>query len=83
MNKKDKNYVGGLENETEGETLSIFCYDTMSIGESFRSIVQQIFDKVVMSSLQELGEVIKGIHSRLLSEGYVFKSGKYYKNNNE
>ena len=81
MNKKDKNYVGGLENKTEGETLSIFCYDTMSVGESFRSIVQQIFDKVVMSSLQELGEVIKGIHSRLLSEGYVFNSGKYYKNN--
>ncbi len=83
MNKKDKNYVGGLENETEGKTLSIFCYDTMSVGESFRSIVQQIFDKVVMSSLRELGEVIKGIHSRLISEGYVFSSGKYYKNNNE
>ena len=83
MNKKDKNYVDELENKTEGETLSIFCYDTMSIGESFRSIVQQIFDKAVMSSLCELGEVIKGIHHRLLSEGYVFNSGKYYKNNNE
>ena len=83
MNKKDKNYVNELVEETEGKTLSIFCYDTMYVGEAFRSIVQQIFSKEVMSSLQELGKVLKGVHSRLISEGYVFTNGKYYKNNND
>ena len=83
MNEMNKNYVNKLVEETEVKTLSIFCWDTMYVGEAFRSIVQQIFNKEVMSSLQELGKVLKGVHSRLISEGYVFTKGKYYKNNND
>lgn len=83
MNEMNKNYENGLVEETEDKTLSIFCWDTMYVGEAFRNIVQQIFNKEVMSSLQELGKVLKGVHSRLISEGYIFTNGKYYKNNND
>jgi hypothetical protein len=30
-------------------------------------------------SLQELGELLRTINNRLLSEGYVFKNGKFIK----
>jgi len=68
-----------INQKTEGEMLSIFCFDTISTTEAFRNIVQQNFGKEVMTSLQELGEVLKNIHNRLISEGYVFNGGKYYK----
>lgn len=66
-------------NKKEEETLSIFCFDIISTSEAFRNIVQQNFGKETAISLQELGEVLKNIHSRLISEGYVFSNGEYYK----
>ena len=67
-----------MKNEKEN-TLSIFCTDTISMSEALRGIVQQNFGREVRTSLQELGEVLKGIQKRLVSEGYIINNGKYYK----
>jgi hypothetical protein len=79
MNKINKNYIGEVKDKKEESILSVFCFDTVSVGEAFRSIVQQNFGREVRTSLQELGEVLKGIHIRLVSEGYSISNGKYYK----
>ena len=42
MNKKDKNYVGGLEKE--GKTLSISVYDSISISENV--VVDLIVERI-------------------------------------
>jgi len=37
------------------------------------------FSKETIQSLQELGEVLRQIHNRLLSEGYTIKDGEIFK----
>ncbi len=37
------------------------------------------FPPETVRALQEFGEVLREIHNRLLSEGYVYKNGKLYK----
>lgn len=78
LDKKAKNKQ--KEQKPEPEFLSIFCFDTISIDEAFRSLVRQFFSKETMTSLREYGEVLRGIHNRLISEGYVINKGEFYKN---
>lgn len=40
---------------------------------------KRIFSDETMASLREYGEVLRKIHNRALSEGYVFVDGKFYK----
>lgn len=35
-----------------------------------------IFSEETMQALRELGDVLRDIHKRLLSEGYIIKRGK-------
>ncbi len=32
-----------------------------------------------IQAMKELGEILRGIHNRLISEGYTIKDGKIYK----
>lgn len=59
--------------------LSVYCFDTVSIDEAFLSLLDQIFEEETIDTLREYGEVLRGIHKRLISEGYVFINGKFYK----
>lgn len=38
-----------------------------------------VFSQETVDALSELGEVIRGIRKRLMSEGYEIKDGKIYK----
>jgi len=44
---------------------------------------QYIFSEETMEGLRELGDVLQGIHNRLLAEGYVMKDGQLIKPVNE
>ncbi len=63
-------------NNKEENTLSIFCVDTISMSTALRSIVQQNFGREVRTSLQELGEILKSIQKRVISESYIINNGK-------
>lgn len=75
MEKINKNTV----NVPKNEMLEIFCTDTLSISEAFLTVAGQIFDEETLVSLREYGEILRGIHNRLVSEGYVINNGKIYK----
>lgn len=38
-----------------------------------------ISDEERIAAWTEYGEVLRGIHNRLISEGYVYKDGKFYR----
>lgn len=38
-----------------------------------------IFSDETIDSLKELGTVLRGIHDRLISEGYLIQGGKIFK----
>ena len=80
MKKINKNYILELKDKSKDNTLSIFCFDSMSISEALLVLVQQVFNEETVISLIEYGEVLRGIRNRLISEGYVFTNGKFYKN---
>lgn len=81
---KNKTKQKQNEPKSEGKILSVFCFDAISISDTFISatffaLARQIFSEETMESLREYGEVLRGIHRRLLSEGYVFSNGKFYR----
>lgn len=80
MKRTNKNYIFKLKEKSKDNTLSIFCFDSMSISEALLVLVQQVFDEETITSLIEYGEVLRGIRNRLISEGYVYTNGKFYKN---
>jgi hypothetical protein len=41
--------------------------------------IHQSFSQETIKSLQELGEVYRQIHRRLISEGYIIQNGKISK----
>ncbi len=55
-----------------------FAFDTMeksSLPKNDAEHMDDSFSTETIGSLQELGEVIRGIHNRLVAEGYVIKNG--------
>lgn len=70
---------GPAKLKLEPETLSIFCMDTISVVDSPIVWSLLIFTLEVVESLREYGEVLRSIHNRLISEGYVINRGKIYK----
>lgn len=85
MNKTDKE--SSLEkieeiNESEDPTLSIFCVDSIEANEALLTLVDQEVDEELIPTIAEYGEVLMGIHNRLMTEGYEFINGKLCKQNN-
>lgn len=39
----------------------------------------RIFSEEELKSISELGDVLRGIHKRLIKEGYIIKDGKITK----
>lgn len=64
---------------TNAETLSIFCVDTISTDEAFLTLIKEAFEEDTTSVFRDYGEVLRGIHNRLISEGYIFSDGKFCK----
>ncbi|MFA6552407.1 MAG: hypothetical protein WCT19_02790 [Candidatus Paceibacterota bacterium] len=79
MKKINKKHILVSKIEPEEKVLSVFCFDTISIDSAFRVLAQQFFSEETVVSLKEYGEVLRGIHNRLISEGYVINNGKFYK----
>jgi hypothetical protein len=72
----------------EPEPLLIFCFDKIiasdhlkevSFGEVIVAVAKEVFSKETLVSLLEYGSVLKDIHNRLISEGYIWRNGKFYK----
>lgn len=61
------------------ETLSVFCFDTIIVEEAFLTFIREAYEEDMLSAHREYGEVLRSIHNRLISEGYVFSNGKFYK----
>ena len=40
---------------------------------------KQIFSEEEIRSISELGEILRNIHNRLISEGYIIKEGQITK----
>ena len=84
MNTTDKNSsLKKIEktNELEGPTLSIFCVDSIETNEAFLTLVDQEVDEELIPTIAEYGEILMGIHNRLMAEGYEFINGKPCKQN--
>ena len=76
------NPVAGQETK-EGEILSHFVADSAQTGRSVNEGIEKaanVPNEETMKALCEYGEVLRGIHNRLLSEGYVYENGRFYKN---
>lgn len=39
----------------------------------------RVFNQETIQALQELGEIFRQVHRRLISEGYTFRDGKFIK----
>ena len=79
MKKKDKKIKISPDIQPVNNTLSVCCFDTLATDEAFLVLVQEIFEEETIDILREYGEVLRGIHNRLISEGNVFINGKFYK----
>lgn len=44
---------------------------------------KELFSDETIASLVELGEVLRKIHMRILSEGYTYKDGQFYPTDEE
>ena len=53
MNKKDKNYVNELVEETEENTLSIFVYDSIAVSETI--VVDLIVERITTWKVKPKG----------------------------
>jgi hypothetical protein len=53
MNKKDENYVNGLVEETEENTLSVFVYDSISVSETI--VVDLIVERITTWKVKPKG----------------------------
>ena len=79
MNKFNINSNLLTKIDTGAEYLSVFCFDGLSINEAFLVLINEVFKEETINTLREYGEVLEGIHNRLISEGYIFIDGKFYK----
>lgn len=50
-----------------------------SISLSIKNGSSKIFSEETAAALREYGEVLRDIHNRMISEGYVFHNGEFYK----
>lgn len=82
MKTKEKNSFFGSKEEAGNNTLLISCFDTVTAEEAFLNIIDQVFNEKLTPTLAEYAAVLMRVHNRLLSEGYVFTDGKFYKQNN-
>ena len=63
----------------ETKKLLINCADMLSISEDYFVPISIPFTTEAISSLGEYGEVLRKIHRRLISEGYIVDKGRIYK----
>ena len=69
----------------EADTLLPFAVDSTQAGNTVvnedSTRTENTFNEETVESLREYGEVLRSIHNRLLSEGYIFKDGRFYNRN--
>ena len=60
-------------NKNSTQTLEIFCADTISVQDISWSEVFRVFVEETIQSLCNLGIILRGIHRRLVADGYIIR----------
>lgn len=75
MNPRHKKVISDKKIEPEEGQRDLLCRNKESLRCPSSGVEDSNLPEETIQAMKELGEILRGIHNRLISEGYTIKNG--------